>query len=144
MTRKTDTFVATDGRDKGKRFLITEMPALKAERWAIRAMLALAHANADIPQDAIGAGMAAMAAAGLKALHQLDFDEAKPLLDEMWSCVQAMPNPQYPEIVRPMVMNEAEGDDLEELSTIWALRERVFRLHTDFFLKGNASKTRQS
>jgi hypothetical protein len=142
--RKTENFVATEGRDKGKRFLITEMPALKAERWAIRALMALAHSGVEIPDDAKGAGMAALAHAGLKALHSLSFEEVKPLLDEMWSCVQAMPNPQYPEIVRPLVMNEAEGDDLEELSTIWTLRERVFRLHTDFFLKGNQSKTRQT
>jgi hypothetical protein len=138
--RKSETFVATEGRDKGKRFLITEMPALKAERWAIRALMALARSGVEIPDDAKGAGMAALAHAGLKALHSMTFDEVQPLLDEMWSCVQAIPNPQLPEFVRPLVMHEAEGDDLEEISTIWTLRERIFRLHTDFFLKGNQSK----
>jgi hypothetical protein len=142
--RKSEVFVATEGRDKSKRFLITEMPALKAERWAIRALMALARSGVEIPDDAKGAGMAALAHAGLKALHSMTFDEVQPLLDEMWSCVQVIPNPQLPEFVRPLVMHEAEGDDLEEISTIWTLRERIFRLHTDFFLKGNQSKTRQS
>jgi hypothetical protein len=135
--RKTEIFLVTkDNRDKGKRFLITEMPALKAERWALRALLALAHAGVEMPDEAKGAGMAALAHAGLKALHSLDFEEARPLLDEMWSCVQVMPDPKNPNIIRPLVMQELEGDDIEEIATIWEIRERVFRLHADFFPQG--------
>ena len=136
--RKTEIVQISDaGRDYGKRFVITEMPALKAERWALRALLALSHAGVDIGEDAEKAGMAAIAAAGLKALHSLDFDEARPLLDEMWECVRVMPDPKNnPEFTRPLNRAEMEGDDIEELPTIWILRERIFRLHTDFFLKG--------
>jgi hypothetical protein len=36
-------------RDKGKRFKITEMPAMKAEKWAARFFLALAKSGIDIP-----------------------------------------------------------------------------------------------
>ncbi len=135
--RKTEIVqITAEGRDFGKRFIITEMPAMKAERWALRALLALSHAGVEISDDARASGMAGIAAAGLKALHSLDFDEARPLLDEMWECVRVMPNPQNPEIVRPLMRNEMEGDDIEEIGTIWHLRERIFRLHTDFFLKG--------
>ena len=35
MARKTQTYtIDSGGRDKGKTFLITEMPATKAEDWA--------------------------------------------------------------------------------------------------------------
>ena len=141
MARKTETVVITsEGRDKGKTFLITEMPALKAERWAFRAILCLAHSGVDMdlgPEDAKG-GMAAFATAGLKALNKLDFNEAEPLLNEMWSCVQVIPDRNNPLIVRPLVRNEMEGDDIEEVTTILTLRERIFRLHTDFFFKGKS------
>lgn len=138
--RKTETVTITsEGRDKGKAFLITEMPALKAERWAFRALLLLAHSGAelDMPEDAQNGGMAAFATAGLKSLQKLDFEESLPLLNEMWSCVQVIPDPKSnPMIMRPLTVNEMEGDDIEEVPTILHLRERIFRLHTDFFFKG--------
>jgi hypothetical protein len=135
MARKTDIFVVTtDGRDKGKRLVITEMPAMKAERWAYRALLALAHAGAQLPEGGARAGMAALAVAGFKALQGLDFEEVRPLLDEMMDCVQIMPDPKVPDFLRPLVANEMEGDDIEDITTLWELRERIFRLHTAFFL----------
>jgi hypothetical protein len=135
--RKTDIVVITaENRDKGKRFLLTEMPALKAEKWAYRALLALAHSGVDLPDGAQQAGMAALATAGIKALNHLDFEEARPLLDEMMSCIQIMPDPSNALLVRPLVCNEMEGDDIEEIGTVFMLRERIFRLHTDFFFKG--------
>lgn len=137
MPRKTEIVqIGTDDRDKGKRFVLTEMPALKAERWAIRALLALSHSGVDLGPDARTGGMAALAAAGLKALHNLDFAEAQPLLDEMWDCVQIMADPKRPDILRRLQLNEMEGDDIEEISTVWLLRERIFNLHTAFFLAG--------
>jgi hypothetical protein len=136
--RKTETITITsEGRDKGKIFLITEMPVMRAERWAYRALLALSHAGAELPEGAQHGGMAAFAQAGLKALNSLDFEEARPLLDEMMSCVQVMPDPKNPMIVRPIMLNEMEGDDIEEIGTIFQIRERIFRLHTDFFFKGS-------
>jgi hypothetical protein len=135
--RKTEIYVVTaEGRDKGKTFIITEMPAVRAEKWALRALLALAHAGVDIPDDARTAGMVALAHAGLKALNNLQFAEAEPLFDEMWTCVQVMPDPKNPNILRPLMMVGIEGDDIEEVSTIWELRMRIFNLHTAFFFKG--------
>jgi len=138
VARKTEIInVTSEGRDKGKQFIITEMPALRAERWAFRALLALAHSGVELPPGAADGGMAVLASAGLQALNSLDFEEARPLLDEMWSCVQIVPDPKNPNITRPLVIREGEGDDIEELPTIFQLRERIFRLHTDFFFKGS-------
>lgn len=133
--RKTEIFtVTTPGRDKGKRFVLTEMPAMKAERWAYRALLALAHSGVELPDDYKSMGLQALAIAGLRALQGLEFGEAEPLLKEMMDCVQIMPDPANPGLVRPLQNNEMEGDDIEEVTTIIDIRKRLFALHTDFFL----------
>jgi hypothetical protein len=136
MRKSAIVQIGAEGRDKGKVFVITEWPAMKAERWAGRAFLALAHSGVDLGPEARNGGMAGLAAAGLKALHSLDFDEVQPLLDEMWSCVQVRPDPKTPDMLRSLMMNGMEGDDIEEVATLWTLREAIFRLHTDFFFKG--------
>lgn len=134
--RKTEVFaVVKDNRDKGKRFLITEMPALRAEKWATRALLSLAKSGADIASVSPGkpGGMAALAVAGLQALQHLDFADAEPLMDEMMDCVQIIPDPKHPETSRPLVQYGSEGDDIEEIDTRVELRTRIFKLHIGFF-----------
>ena len=63
MARKTATVLIEDaGRDQGKTFLIREMSAHRAERWATRALMALAKAGVQVPDDLAGAGLAGIAA----------------------------------------------------------------------------------
>ena len=82
--RKTSTYTLdSEGRDKGKTFLLTEMAATKAEDWAIRVMLALGAANVDIPDGALQLGMAALAEIGLKKLFAIDAVSIRPLLAEL-------------------------------------------------------------
>ncbi|MEK7888222.1 hypothetical protein AAB992_13975 [Burkholderia contaminans] len=126
--RKTLTYTVTaNGRDKGKVFQLTEMPADAAEKWAIRALLAIGRAGIDLPPGIENEGIAAIARVGLEALMRIDFHDAEPLLDEMIGCVQLQPNPTDPRIVRALT-----PDDIEEVSTRVALRREVFRLHTGF------------
>ena len=129
--RRVVTFIGQDGRDKGKHFVITEMPAFQAERLATRALFGLARAGVDIGA-VTGMGMAGIAAAGLQALPLIDRREAEPLLDEMMTCVQIMPDPNVPAIMRPILGPGAAQDDVEELTTILALRKQILDLHTDF------------
>ncbi len=130
MSRKTKIVtIQNEGRDKGKKFHITEMSAVRAEKWAARAFLALAHAGVEIPEEVKGAGMAAIAVIGLRALGNVSFSEAEPLLDEMMSCVQYMPDPKYPINLRSLI-----EDDIEEVITLAMLRSEVFELHTGFSL----------
>jgi len=71
--------------------------------------------------------MAGMAEIGIRALSGLRWEEAKPLMDEMWECVQIQPDPTKPMIVRKLV-----EEDIEEISTRIKLRKEVFNLHVDF------------
>jgi hypothetical protein len=137
MARKTATVVITaEGRDKGKVFFITEMPAMQVERWAMKAFLALARSGVEIPENISSAGLAGIAQLGLKAFGGLNFDDAEPLMQEMLACVQIIPNPSNPTVRR----SDIEAD-IEEVSTLLKLRAEVYNLHTDFLQLGVNSKS---
>lgn len=132
--RKTKTVaIEMEGRDKGKQYVLTEMSALAAEKWAARALLALSHAGVQVPEDVESAGMAHLAAFSMQALNMARWDELEPLLDEMLTCVQYVPDPSHPNFSRPV---SAEGD-IEEVQTILYLRAEVFDLHTGFSIAAN-------
>lgn len=118
--------ISDDNRDKGKIYHLTEMPALKAEKWATRAFLALSNAGAQLPDDVMNAGMEGIAHFGFSSLQQLKFHDVEPLMDEMIQCVQIQPSPNAA-LVRGLV-----DGDIEELATLYQLRRAVFGLHVDF------------
>ena len=127
MRRTADITIAAEGRDKGKAFRLTEMPARQAEEWAMRALIALARSGVEIPDNIANRGLAGIAALGFTALRGLGFSDAKPLLDEMMTCVMFIPDPKRPAVVRNLV-----DDDIEEVGTFFQLRKEVFQLHVDF------------
>lgn len=128
MARKVITHTATDGRDSGKVFQITEMPSSKAEKWAIRALMALGRGGIDLPEDPACLGWHALASIGFTAMVSGSyFVEIEPLLDEMMGCIKIVPSPSNPDVVRSLV-----EDDIEEIATRFKLRKDVFNLHADF------------
>lgn len=128
MARATTNYtVSDDGRDRGKTFVLTEMPASKAESWAMRALLALMSGDVELPDGFERMGMAGMAEVGIRALSGLTWEVAEPLLDEMMACVQFMPDPSKPHVVRALF-----EEDIEEVSTRIKLRAEVWKLHTGF------------
>lgn len=129
MARKTLTItIDTAGRDKGKVFVLTEMPASQAERWALRALSALASSGVEVPDDLRDAGFAGIARLGIQAFGNLPWEKAEPLLDEMFRCVQVQPSPK---VVRDLI-----EDDIEEIATRLKLRMELFKLHADFLQAG--------
>lgn len=136
MARKTANITIDDeGRDKGKVFLITEMSAAQAERWAMRSLLALMRNGVEMPDGFEHLGMAGMAEVGIRALSGLDFEVAEPLLDEMMKCVRFIPDSSKMHYSRDLVET-----DTEEVLTRIRLRAEVWKLHTDF-LKAVAPST---
>lgn len=126
MARKQITLtIGAEGRDKGKVFILTELSAYDAEEWAGRALFSLMNAGVEIPDKIAEAGLAGVAAMGMKALAKLPFDSAKPLLDKMMDCVQIQPSPS--------VTRELMPGDVEEVATLFTLRKKVLGLHLDFF-----------
>jgi hypothetical protein len=131
MARRTDRITITaEGRDKGKAFVLTEMAADQGERWALRALLALTNTGAAIPEEALGAGMAGLAAVGVQALGLLQHETVQPLLDELWpSCVRFIPpHPNVP----PQEILSGAASQIEEVSTRLTIYKALLKLHTDF------------
>jgi hypothetical protein len=140
MARKVKTVVIDqDGRDKGKHFLLTEMAAMQAEKWAMRALLALGQSGIDIPDDIAETGMAAIAAFGIKTIASVEFEAAAPLMDEMLECVTIIPDPSKPNVTRNLI-----EDDIEEVKTLALLRGEVLELHTGFSIAAELSKLREA
>jgi len=137
MARRTrEVVIGQDGgRDAGKRFLLTEMPASRAERWAMRALSAMIRADVDIPENLASAGMAGLAAVSLKALSAIPQDEADLLMAEMMACVAYIPDPSAPMVTR----SPPWDDDIEEVATRLELRRQVVELHTGFSLAADPS-----
>ncbi|MGS1109033.1 hypothetical protein ACVCNH_22440 [Achromobacter anxifer] len=117
--------IGAEGRDKGKVFILTELSAYEAEEWAGRALFSLMNAGVEIPDNIAEAGLAGVAAMGMKAIAKLPFESAKPLLDKMMDCVQIQPSPN--------VTRELMSGDVEEVATLFTLRKKVLGLHLDFF-----------
>jgi hypothetical protein len=133
MARREETIVISDkkSRDDGKVFVIREMSAERAERWAIRALLALGQSGVSIPDSADDGAMAALANFNiLKELTKIDYLSAEPLLNEMLDCIHFQPDPKNPAVTRPFL----RGDDgeIEEVKTLLKLRSEIFKLHVNF------------
>lgn len=138
MRKSIEIAVAAENRDKGKRFRITEMAAPAAEEWGMRALTILGRSGVELPAEAIGGNMLAIAAFGLQAIIQADFDAAKPLLAEMMGCVKLLQTTEGGSTTeRPLY-----PDDVEEVSTLSWLRDNVLELHTGFSVAAYLSKLR--
>lgn len=138
MSRKTSVVKIEDlsgNRDSGKAFLVTEMSAYDAEKWALRAGFALMNAGVDIPELEDGVSMQNLAALGMKAmmdaLQGVTYEQAEPLLNDMMECVQIIPDPSKADVVRSLI-----DSDIDEVSTRLKLRKAVWDLHVDFFTEG--------
>lgn len=131
MARRTKVVVIddADSRDVGKSFLVTEMDAESAEWWAFRVLQALLGSDAQID---FSAPLAQMARQGLGALAKLPPDHARPLLEEMMSCVRM----QLPDGKNS---RDLLANDIEEVTTRIKLRSAILELHTSFFAVGAAS-----
>lgn len=145
MRKTKEVKIATEGsRDKGKTFVITEMSAYDGEMWAIRAMRIAQKSGADIP-GGIQAGMAGIAAVGVLAVLEgsTNFDEVKPLLDDMMRCVEIVTDKQtgFRRTINDAGSGEeAVNDDIEEIGTRFLLRREWLNLHMDFSIADALSK----
>lgn len=132
MARKVkDVTIELANRDTGKVFRLTEMPAVQAEKWAARALLAMSRSGVEIPEEAMSAGAATLLAAGLRSFTSMAFEDAEQLLDEMFACIQ---------IVTPSgIVRALFDDDIDEVSTRLFLRGEVIEIHTGFSVTATLS-----
>lgn len=142
MSRRTIPItIQEEGRDHGKVFILTEMPAIPAEVWATQAMWLLVEAGMKVSEDEQAAGMEGLdsvrATAALDPIESMRFARAlqSPTLDAWWGCVQYQHKPGQ----APMPIDRGENCPIEEIKTVAFLRMQVLTLHTDFFSLEGAS-----
>jgi hypothetical protein len=139
--------IDTPGRDKGKQFRITEMPADQAERWGNRLALEFGHAAAKFPSGLIGGGMAGVSQVlpvlmvqGLQSLGGLNPDVVQPLLDEMMGCVKFIP-PGSAAGLPDQVIFAGENSQIEEVQTRYRMHFETIKLHWGFLLDAAQSNS---
>ncbi|QBM22342.1 hypothetical protein E1B03_07780 [Citrobacter arsenatis] len=130
MARKEIPFIVeTEGRDKGKEFLITEMSAWDADSLAQDIFRAMGDSNySSIPADVIAMGCAGLATVGLSVISASSPEVARQLRDRLMSTVDII------------ITNEGQRQqrkvngslDFEEVSTIRTLLDKVFHVNFDF------------
>ena len=121
MARKTTNYtIATDNRDKGKIFVITEMGAAQSAKFARRAMGSIARSG-YIPDAMLGQGIVGMADAGFAAMFFCT--DADELLDELLACAK---------VKTPAGMRDIIESDIEEASTINELQLEAYKLIVGF------------
>lgn len=131
MSRKIERLTITsEGRDKGKTFLLTEMPADQGERIANRIVFALLNTGAAIPEEALGAGWAALAAVGIQAIGMLKADDVQAVLDDVWPlCVRYSPPNEK---LMPQEIIPGINSQIEEVKTRYEIHMALWKLHTGF------------
>ena len=144
MARRTAAITITrEGRDHGGVFVITEMPAVPATEWFIRAMQLLARSGADVPPNIFQAGAAGFAAMGigtvLTGLGKAPWFEVKPLLDELLACVTSY---QPPGAITSQTQLPVILGQIEEPATIMQIHEEVVSLHLGFSIADRLSNFR--
>lgn len=114
-------------RDAGKTFIVTEVSAVEAEEWGLRALMALGTSGVVVPNEIIKAGLLGVVLVGYQAFMGAREDAVLPLWREM--------------LPRCVTMKQSEGISMpwstnlvEEVSTLTILRQAILELHTGFTL----------
>lgn len=129
MALKTKEVTIEKGRDAGVRFWVTEMPVVKADKWATKVLIALVNAGVEVPN--VNAGMLGITTMLLSSLQNIAEEKAIPLLDELLDCVQIIPEGGKP---RPL---DLSMNDVQDFTTLWLLRKEALMLHIDFLQGAN-------
>ncbi|PHM61187.1 hypothetical protein [Xenorhabdus ishibashii] len=132
---KSKTITIESGRDVGKMFVITEMPIVKADDWAMRALFTIANGGIDIGDIRPEMGMMGMAQVAIKALSSIRAEEGIPLLNELLDCVQIVPSGGN---ARAIEFNS----DIRDVKTMFILRKEALAIHIDFLTQGAGSDSK--
>lgn len=140
MARK-ETFVSItdEGRDKGKKFKLTEKSAIEIDKWANRAMVSIIKAGGALPDEVIRMGIIGVLSLSPERLMNAEWSDLEPLLDQLLTCVQIVPTPEQENVVRKLFPN-----DIEEVQTLRTLREQVFILHVGFTKPAGQSNSKDA
>lgn len=139
---RKEKIIVIDDRGKSLTFKIREMSALRLESWIARAGILLVgtgildEKKVDVRNvGEIAASVSRMVAdSGISALGKLDYDRARPLLDELLACCSRVDAG----VEQPLTPDVLEGF-IEDVRTLFTLRKEALALNFDFFAQGGPS-----
>ena len=117
-------------QDRGQEltFKIREMSAAQLESWVIRAVMLAAGSGVQVPGSAdIKAAGAYLAENGLAALGNIDFEEARPLLDELLGCCSRLV-----ERVEERCTPKTVDNYIFDVTTLFRLRMEAIKMNLGF------------
>lgn len=121
-----------ENRDAGKIFVVTEVDAIRAEEWGLRAMMALGTGGIMVPKELVNAGLLGVVLVGYQAFMGATEEAVLPLWREMLpACVTFKHSDSVFEPFGP--------HHVEEVSTLILLRRTILELHTGFTVAELAS-----
>lgn len=132
MARK-ERIITIKDRDNELKFKITELSAMAAEKWKIRAIMLLLSSEIEMPagasiEEGINQFMAGGAEKLFKALSKVDVEKAIVLFDEMlFKCVQLESHGVFAQLTSDLV-----DSNIQDSSTLTKLRFECLKLHFDF------------
>lgn len=110
------------------------MPIMQADKWAQRALFALAGSGIDTAGINPNGGMLEMAKLAIGVIGKIDPQIGGELLDELLTCVQIVPSGG---LARSLDIES----DIEDLKTLFELRKEALLVHIDFLTNGNLPDT---
>lgn len=121
------------GRDAGKVFKVTEMPAFQMDRWATRALLVLGKAKKGGIMTISSMSIEDL----LSSLSEVNYDEAEPLLQELLECCSFVKNGQSIVLKKDVI-----DGIIEDWTTLFKLRMEALTLCIGFLEQGDGKDTK--
>jgi hypothetical protein len=142
MRHKKEVHITESGRDEGKTFILTEMPAEQGEGWALRAMELLEKSGFIVTGQKEN-GMAGLAITARPFTLETARALQDPSLDAMWQYVQFQPKGDGPKLPPPQRLFSGDDCQIQEWTTRLKLRVAFVELHTGFFSREKAQTSGQ-
>lgn len=127
MARRTIGITIED-RGNPLHFTIEEMSATKLESWIIRAILAVSGAGIEVPSGTdLAKASEFLVSRGISALATIDYEKAKPLLDELLGCCY-----RKLDKVKERCTPDSVDGYIEDVTTLFKLKMEAAKLNLGF------------
>lgn len=128
--RKEIEITIDGGRDAGKTFKITEMPAFQADKWATKALCLVGKTGCSIIDlfNKMESGEV------LDILGRIGYEGVEPLFEELLNCCSFKKDGVYVPMKASMI-----DSVVEDWTTIFRLRREAYKLIMSFLEEGGES-----
>lgn len=132
MARKEIEITIEEGRDAGKTFKITEMPATQADKWVTK-VIGLVGRNGMSALDISNMSFSELAVSLIKSKSE----ESEPLFEELLGCCSFIKDG-----VSVSMKGKMADSVVEDWGTLFRLKNEALKLIFGFFEEGGESTSK--